>query len=69
MLPSQFASLAGSCPPGSTFFERFTKIIWIKCLDGWLPVTSFRLPNKSAPFLAAAFHNAVGLANFQPNFQ
>ncbi|PJF20058.1 hypothetical protein PSACC_00120, partial [Paramicrosporidium saccamoebae] len=69
MSPTQFASLDGSCPPGSTFFERPTKIVWIKCLDGWLPVTSFRLPNKSAPFLAPAFHQAVRLVNFQPNFQ
>lgn len=69
MSKDQFSELDRSSSLGSTFFERPTKIVWIKCHQGWLPVTNFRLQGKSLEFPAANFQNAARLINFKPAFK
>lgn len=59
-----FDDSAGDSPVGSIFYERSGKILLIKCTEGWLGVTRFRLQGKSNDFTAADMVNTFRMVNF-----
>jgi hypothetical protein len=66
---SDFKSLSDSAPIGATFYEKSTKILWIKSLDGsWIPVRRFRIEGKSQVFETGGMVSAFGLKNFKKSY-